>query len=48
MGRIMEAVGDYADKAIPRNGREFIELLIAMYWVATIVGVIALFIVNLL
>ena len=47
MGRVTEAVGDWVDKAIPRTGRDFIQLLIAMYWLALIVGIIALFIANL-
>lgn len=46
MTRIMEAVADWADRAMPRNGREVFQLLIALYWIAAIGGTVLLFLAN--
>ena len=46
MARIIEAVADWADKAMPKNGREVFQLLIALYWIGMIGGVVFLLIAN--
>ena len=43
---IIELILDWIDKVLPRNEREFIELLGLILWFGAISGTVLLFIVN--
>lgn len=46
MTKVTEAVADWADRAMPRNGREVSQLLLALYWIGMIGGIVFLLIAN--
>ena len=47
MARIMEAMADWVDKAMPGSGREIFQLSVALYWIGMIGGIVFLLIANL-